>query len=90
MTESSASSPSSAGAQLPFDWRQLVDQVKQRRLHRKFRPLPSFADYRLFSRPHNTTEAWTRLELNLGWFWSATLLTAPPLSGPRSHLSSTD
>jgi len=43
--------------------------VKAKNLHRYLRPLPSFADPKRFSRPHNGTEAWTRLELNLQWYW---------------------
>ena len=66
----SSSSPSSTPSlTLPFDPRALLEQLKARKLHRHFRPLPSFADFRAFSRPHNSAEAWTRLELNLQWFW---------------------
>ena len=68
-SSSSSSTSSSIPLTLPFDPRALLEQLKARKLHRHFRPLPSFADFRAFSRPSNSAEAWSRLELNLAWFW---------------------
>ena len=66
---SSSSSSSSSSFQLPSEWRAAVETVKSRRLQRQFRPVSVFVDASRFSRPVTGTEAWTRLELNLQWFW---------------------
>ena len=93
MVDSASSPPSSTATPLPFDVRAFFEQLKQKKIHRKFRPLPAFADYRTFSRPHNSTEAWTRLELNLGWFWlnyavvGVVVLTLAILSQPSLLLT---
>ena len=75
----SASAPadgSSPSFALPFDVRAFIESVKQGQLHRRIRPASSFFDLKRFSRPQSTTEATTRVELNLQWFWVNYLLIA--------------
>ena len=68
---------SSGGAPLlPFDVRAFIESVKQKQLHRRIRPASSFFDLRRFSRPQSTTEATTRVELNLQWFYVNYVLIA--------------
>ena len=73
---SASHSDSSAAAALPFDLRALVESVKQRQLQRRIRPAAAFFDPNRFSRPQSATEATTRVELNLQWFWINYLLIA--------------
>ena len=84
LNSSSSSSASSAGSgdgsssgpSLPFDVRGWLESVKQRQLHRRIRPASAFFDPQRFSRPQSSTEATTRVELNLQWFFVNYLLIA--------------
>ena len=92
-----AASGSANGSQptpaLPFDVRAFIESIKQKQLHRRIRPAGAFFDPTRFSRPQSTTEATTRVELNLQWFWvnylaiAALILVLTILSQPSFLLT---
>jgi len=49
--------------------RGLLEQIKAKRLERRFRSPAMFADPTTFSRPQSPSEAWLRLEINSQFFF---------------------
>jgi len=62
-----ASSVSSTG--FPPDLKSFIETLHSQKFRSSLRPFPSFLDVNRCSRPRNATEAWSRLELNLSWYW---------------------
>jgi len=46
-----------------------MDQIRSQKLSSQLRSVPSFVDLNRCSKPRNATEAWSRLEVNLSWYW---------------------